>query len=113
MSKCKFKITGQIYEGRSGNYLLSKPTVPIARKWEVKHIDLFPIEPKFTLMRSFQFKDEALKYIRHLETQYLYNVERAKNLLGSGTISEEDYDELLKQAAHNVRNWESETIRSG
>ena len=73
------KIIGQIYEGRSGIYLLSKANKSSVLKWEVRYIELYTRTTKYVYLGSFQFKSEALDLIKKTENQLLNSKDYIQN----------------------------------
>ena len=62
------KIIGQIYEGRSGIYLLSKAD-DNHKKWEARYIELYTKTLQYEYLGRFQFKPEALDIIEKTENK--------------------------------------------
>ena len=73
------KVIGQIHEGRSGIYLLSKANISTVLKWEVRYIERYTRTAKYVYLGSFQYKSEALDLIEKTENQLLNSEDYIQN----------------------------------
>ena len=85
------KNIGQIFEGRSGVYLLSKPSISFEERWHVLYNEIYTLESEYKFIKSFQFKSEALNFIEENEQKYINSKKYADILLESGLISQTEY----------------------
>ncbi len=91
------KNIGQIYEGRSGVYLLSRPSISYKEKWHVLYSEIYTLESEYKFLKSFQFKSDALSFIEEKEQEYIQSKKFADRLLESGLISKTEYLQRTEQ----------------
>tara|TARA_R100000734_G_C3246904_1_gene49742 strand:+ start:327 stop:605 length:279 start_codon:yes stop_codon:yes gene_type:complete len=91
------KNIGQIFEGRSGVYLLLKPSISFVKNWHVLYNEIYTSESEYKFLKSFQFKSEALNFIEESEQKYINSKKYADRLLESGLISKTEYLQRRKQ----------------
>ena len=85
------KNIGQIYEGRSGIYLLTKPLISYGEKWQVLYNEIYTNNTEYKFLKSFQFKSDALNFIEEKEQEYIRSKKYADILLQSGLITQDEY----------------------
>ena len=92
------KNIGQIYEGRSGVYLLTKPSISYKEKWHVLYSEIYSLDSRsYKFLKSFQFKSDALSFIEEKEQEYIQSKKFADRLLESGLISKTEYLQRIEQ----------------
>jgi hypothetical protein len=92
------KKIGQMYCGRSGNYLIYKPDICFSSfKYSVYHTaDIFELSG-LTRLKRFYFKKQALDYIEYKEHRFLNSEEHLQNQVQSGLMSESEMLEILEE----------------
>tara|TARA_X000001388_G_scaffold75876_2_gene71733 strand:- start:925 stop:1215 length:291 start_codon:yes stop_codon:yes gene_type:complete len=89
------KIIGQIHEGHSGIYTLSKKLFSV-RKWEVRYAEIYTRTTQYEYLGSFQFKSEALDFIKKTENEFLNSEPHLQSLVDSGLLTKNEMLERLE-----------------
>lgn len=98
------KIIGQIHEGHSGIYLLSKANISSVCKWEVRYAEIYTRTTQYEYLGSFQFKSEALDFIKKTENEFLNSEPHLQSLVDSGLLTKNEMLERLEGGKHEISN---------
>ena len=92
------KKIGEIYKGRSGNYLIYKPDTCFSHfKYSVYHTADISELSGLTRLKHFHFKKQALDFIEYKEHRFLYSQEHLQSQVQSGLMSESEMLEILRR----------------